>query len=173
VSDLVKFPELRWLGRYWLVPPVIVAIVTYALGGYFGLVWGFFVSQAALWHGTFTINSLSHVIGWRRFDTTDDSRNHWALALLTLGEGWHNNHHHRPGVARQGIGAKEIDISFAILRVLAAVGLVWDLRDKPVTKVAISKGAAKAKAVADTTPGPLAPPVDVVPRPINESTVSL
>jgi stearoyl-CoA desaturase (delta-9 desaturase) len=173
VKDLLKFPELRWLERFWMVPPIAVAVLTFALGGYFALVWGFFVAQVALWHGTFTINSLSHVIGWRRFETTDDSRNHFGLALLTLGEGWHNNHHHRPGVARQGMGAREIDISFSILRVFAALGLVWDLRDKPVTKARGSKPASGSTptpevtarvSALEVTPAPL--PADVaVPSP--------
>ena len=147
VPDLVKFPELRLLERFWMVPPIAVAVLTFAIGGYFALVWGYFVAQVALWHGTFTINSLSHVIGTRRFETTDDSRNHWALALITLGEGWHNNHHHRPGVARQGLSKWEIDISHGILRVLAAVGLVWDLRAQPAAKAA-KTAEQPARAVA-------------------------
>ncbi|HEY0714467.1 MAG TPA: acyl-CoA desaturase [Polyangia bacterium] len=168
VPDLLKYPELRLLERFWMVPPVLVAVATYAIGGSFALVWGFFVAQVALWHGTFTINSLSHVIGWRRFETTDDSRNHWALALLTLGEGWHNNHHHRPGVARQGIGAREIDISYAILRGLSAVGLVWDLREKPVSKkvrvgAAVDAAAlARSEAAPEVTPTPMPTAVDPV-----------
>jgi stearoyl-CoA desaturase (delta-9 desaturase) len=182
VPDLVKYPELRVLERFWLVPPILVAVLTYAIGGYFALIWGFFVCQVALWHGTFTINSLSHVIGWRRFETTDDSRNHLGLALLTLGEGWHNNHHHRPGVARQGIGFREIDISYAILRVLAAVGLVWDLRDKPVVKkvrvgdaVEIEPRASQATVAAsdDVTPTPLPATVDPIPTPANAPSVAL
>ena len=131
VKDLARFPELRWLDRFYLVPPVLLAVGLYWYGGVFALVWGFFVSQVLLWHGTFTINSLSHVIGTRRFATSDDSRNHLALALITLGEGWHNNHHHRPGVVRQGLTWAEIDISYYVLKGLAALGLVWDLRLPP------------------------------------------
>ena len=128
VKDLARYPELRLLERIWLVPPVLVGVSTWAVGGMFGLVWGYFVCQVLFWHGTFTINSLSHVFGTRRFDTRDDSRNNWLLAIITFGEGWHNNHHHRPGAVRQGFHWWEIDVSYYVLRALAAVGLVWDLR---------------------------------------------
>ncbi|HEY0705841.1 MAG TPA: acyl-CoA desaturase [Polyangia bacterium] len=185
VPDLVKYPELRLLERFWLAPPILVAVATYALGGYFALVWGFFVAQVVLWHGTFTINSLSHVIGWRRFETTDDSRNHLGLALLTLGEGWHNNHHHRPGVARQGIGAREIDISYAILRVLAVFGVVWDLREKPVTKkvrvgTAVETNPAGEMALAqashpaaEVTPTPMPTAVEVATSPVRAPSAAV
>jgi stearoyl-CoA desaturase (delta-9 desaturase) len=143
IKDLTKYPELRALERVWMLPPVLVGLVTLWIGGPFALVWGFFVSQVLFWHGTFTINSFSHVIGTRRFVTKDDSRNHWLLALITMGEGWHNNHHHRPGVARQGIPWWEIDLTYYILRALAAVGLVWDLR-------APSAKAVEADAAAGT-----------------------
>jgi stearoyl-CoA desaturase (Delta-9 desaturase) len=128
VKDLTRYPELRLLEKFWIVPPVLVGVATWALGGTFGLVWGYFVCQTIFWHGTFTINSLSHVFGSRRFVTRDDSRNNWLLALITFGEGWHNNHHHRPGSVRQGLRWWEIDLSYYILRALAALGLVWDLR---------------------------------------------
>jgi stearoyl-CoA desaturase (delta-9 desaturase) len=128
VKDLARFPELRFLERIWIVPPVLVGLLTWALGGTFGLVWGFFVAQVVYWHGTFTVNSLAHVFGTRRYATRDDSRNTWWLALPTFGEGWHNNHHHRPGVVRQGVRWWEVDLSYYVLRGLAALGLVWDLR---------------------------------------------
>src|SRR5678810_933604 len=91
---------------------VLLAVVMTLVGGWGILVWGFFVSTVLLWHGTFTINSLSHVIGKRRYETRDDSRNHWALALITLGEGWHNNHHHYMVSARQGFRWWEIDVTY-------------------------------------------------------------
>jgi stearoyl-CoA desaturase (delta-9 desaturase) len=128
VKDLARYPELRWLERLWLLPPLAVALATYALGGTFALVWGFFVAQVLFSHAAFTINSLAHLIGTRRFATTDDSRNNLVLALLTFGEGWHNNHHHRPGVARQGLRWWELDVTYYVLRALAALGVVWDLR---------------------------------------------
>ena len=96
------------------------------------LVWGFFVSTVVLYHGTFTINSLCHQLGSQRFVTSDNSRNNWLLALVTLGEGWHNNHHHYPGAARQGFYWWEIDLTYYALWLLERLGLVWDLRPVPV-----------------------------------------
>jgi len=131
VKDLAKYPELRWLDRWWIVPPVAVGVLTFLIGGWWGLVWGFFVCQVLSWHGTFTINSLTHIFGTRRYTTDDDSRNHWLLALITFGEGWHNNHHHYQVSARQGFRWWEIDVTYYILRGLAAVGLIWDLHGVP------------------------------------------
>jgi len=131
IRDFSKYPELRWLDRYWLVPMLGGAALTYVIGGFFGLVWGFAVCQVLCWHGTFTINSLSHVWGRKRYATSDDSRNNPVLALITLGEGWHNNHHHYQLSARQGFYWWEIDITFYVLRVLSAVGLIWDLHVVP------------------------------------------
>jgi stearoyl-CoA desaturase (delta-9 desaturase) len=131
VRDLARFPELVWLNKYYLVPPAILAAGCYALLGWSGLFVGFFWSTVLSWHGTFTINSLSHVIGKRRFATTDDSRNHWLLALITLGEGWHNNHHHYMRSCRQGFYPWEIDITYYVLRALAAAGIVWKLHEPP------------------------------------------
>jgi stearoyl-CoA desaturase (Delta-9 desaturase) len=147
VKDLARFPELRLLERFWLVPPILVAVVTFAVGGTFALVWGFFVAQVLFWHGSFSINSLAHVFGTRRFETTDDSRNHWLLAIITFGEGWHNNHHHRPGAARQGLRWWEVDLTYYVLRLFAAVGLVWDL-DKPAPR----EGKKKVTLVAPSAP---------------------
>ena len=148
VKDLARYPELRLLERFWMLPPVLVGVATWAIGGSFGLVWGYFVCQTLFWHGTFTINSLSHVFGTRRFDTRDDSRNHWLLALITFGEGWHNNHHHRPGSVRQGMRWWEIDLSYYILRGLAAVGLVWDLRAASEHEPPAEDDGHAARAVA-------------------------
>lgn len=131
IRDFEKFPELRWLNRNHLVPPLSVAALCTLLGGFSGLVWGFFVSTVLLWHLTYTINSLAHVWGTRRYDTPDTSRNNWLLALLTLGEGWHNNHHHYQSATRNGFLWWEIDVTYYALRALAAVGLVWDLREPP------------------------------------------
>ena len=131
VPDLARYPELVWLDDFHFVPPILLAIACYAIGGFSGLVWGFAISTTALWHATYTINSLAHVWGSRRFDTDDDSRNNFWLALLTLGEGWHNNHHHYQSSTRQGFRWWEIDITYYVLRGLAAVGIVWDLREPP------------------------------------------
>lgn len=128
IKDFARFPELRWLNRYFLVPPILMAVALFFLGGFSMLVWGFFVSTTLLFHGTFTINSLSHIFGKRRYKTTDTSRNNWLLALLTLGEGWHNNHHYHQNTANQGWFWWEVDVSYYSLKVLSWVGLVSDLR---------------------------------------------
>lgn len=131
VRDLARYPELRLLDRFDVLAPALLAGALYAAGGLEFLVWGFCVSTVALWHATFTINSLAHRFGWRRYATRDDSRNNLWLALLTFGEGWHNNHHHYPGAARQGFYWWEIDFAWYGLKLLAAAGLVWDLRPVP------------------------------------------
>lgn len=128
VRDLAAFPELRLVERFNGVGPWILAGVTLWIGGWSGLVFGFFGSTVLLWHATFTINSLSHTFGTRRYATGDTSRNNPFLALLTFGEGWHNNHHHYPASARQGFYWWEIDLSWYALRGLAAVRLVRGLR---------------------------------------------
>ncbi|MCM2355370.1 MAG: acyl-CoA desaturase [Arenimonas sp.] len=144
IRDLVRFPELRLLDRFDILVPVLLAVGLYALGAWLEgahpglgtngpqlLVWGFFVSTIVLFHVTVTINSLSHRWGSRRFATRDDSRNNALLALLTFGEGWHNNHHHYPGSARQGFAWWELDLTYLGLRAMALLGLVSDLRPVP------------------------------------------
>jgi stearoyl-CoA desaturase (Delta-9 desaturase) len=131
IPDFAAFPELRFLNRHYLLPPIALGVATFLLLGWSGLFIGFFLSTVFTWHATFTINSLSHVFGKRRFATTDDSRNNWLLALLTLGEGWHNNHHRFPASARQGFYWWEVDITYYTLKALSWVGLVWDLRPVP------------------------------------------
>jgi len=143
VKDMARYPELVWLNQYWYVPGIAVAVGLYLVGGAHALLWGFAIAQVLCWHGTFTINSLSHLWGKRRYVTTDDSRNNWVLALLTLGEGWHNNHHHYQVSARQGFRWWEVDITFYVLRALSAVGLVLELHGVPRH---IRDGAAQAPA---------------------------
>lgn len=144
VGDLAKFPELRLLDRFDVVPPILLAAVLYFGGDVLArsypsletsgaqlLVWGFFVSTVVLYHATFTVNSLAHRFGRRRYATHDQSRNNWWLALLTFGEGWHNNHHHFPGSVRQGFFWWEVDLTYYVLRFLSGCGLIWDLRTVP------------------------------------------
>jgi stearoyl-CoA desaturase (delta-9 desaturase) len=119
---------LRWLDRYKWLPIIAYALGCYALGGLAGLAWGFFVSTLLVLHATALINSLGHVWGTRRYATLDGSRNNWLLALLTLGEGWHNNHHHAMTSMRQGFLWWEIDITYYSLRVAEWLGLIWSVR---------------------------------------------
>jgi stearoyl-CoA desaturase (delta-9 desaturase) len=128
IRDFARFPELRWLDRHHFVPSLVYAGTLLALGGWSALIWGCFVSTVFMWHLTFSINSLAHRLGWRRYPTPDDSRNNAWLALLTMGEGWHNNHHHHRASAALGFYWWEVDCTYYALRVLAALGIVWELR---------------------------------------------
>ena len=145
VKELAKFPELRFLDRFDTIVPIVFGGLIFALGewlenaapvlntdGWQLFVWGFVISTIALYHGTFTVNSLAHVWGKRRYATRDQSRNNWLIAIITLGEGWHNNHHHFPGAAKQGFYWWEIDFTYYGLKLLAACGLIWNLRTVPI-----------------------------------------
>jgi stearoyl-CoA desaturase (delta-9 desaturase) len=162
VKDWNKFPELIFLDRFDILAPVFYATSLFLVGGYLEryqpqlqtsggqlLTWGFFISTVALYHGTFTINSLAHVWGTRRFKTSDHSRNNPFLAFITLGEGWHNNHHRYPIAARQGFAWWEFDITFYILKIFEKLGLVWDLKGVPLA-VYPGKSAEKQIDSADT-----------------------
>jgi stearoyl-CoA desaturase (delta-9 desaturase) len=128
IADFHKYWELRLLQRFHQLPTVIYGAAIYAIGGWPAFVWGFIVATVVLYHGTFLINSLTHIWGSRRFATPDESRNNFVLALVTLGEGWHNNHHHYMSSVRQGIRWWEIDVTFYVLVVLSWVGITRDLR---------------------------------------------
>jgi stearoyl-CoA desaturase (delta-9 desaturase) len=145
IPDMARYPELRWLNEHFLVPPVALAVLLYLTGGSVMLMWGFFISTTLLWHATFTINSLSHVYGSRRYETGDASRNNLWLALLTMGEGWHNNHHRYMGSCRQGFFWWEIDLTFYVLVALSWLGIVWDLHAPPKR---LLEGTAETDAVA-------------------------
>jgi stearoyl-CoA desaturase (delta-9 desaturase) len=131
IKDFSRYAELRLLNSYHLIPPILLAVSLFLIGGWQWLVWGFFLSTVALYHGTFSVNSLSHVWGSRRFATTDQSRNNFLIALWTGGEGWHNNHHHYMASVKQGFYWWEVDFSYYILRVMSWVKLVSDLRVPP------------------------------------------
>ncbi|MEX2467062.1 MAG: acyl-CoA desaturase [Gemmatimonadota bacterium] len=131
VKDLTKYPELVWLNRLNYVPAILLGVALFLWGGWGMLVVGFFWSTVAVYHGTFFINSLAHVHGSQRYLTGDDSRNNFWLALITLGEGWHNNHHHYQSSTRQGFRWWEVDISYYALKTMSWFGLVWDLRAPP------------------------------------------
>jgi stearoyl-CoA desaturase (delta-9 desaturase) len=131
IRDFGNYPELRWLEKYWLLPPAALGLAIYLLGGASALVGGFLLSTVVLFHGTFMVNSLTHVFGRRRYQTTDTSRNSLLIALVTGGEGWHNNHHYYQATANNGFFWWEIDTSYYVLRVLSWFGLVHDLRLPP------------------------------------------
>jgi stearoyl-CoA desaturase (delta-9 desaturase) len=159
VRDWARFAELRFLDRFDWIVPVLLAAGLFGLGellarvapslatdGWQMLIWGFFVSTVAVYHATYTINSLAHRFGRQRFETDDDSRNSFWLALITLGEGWHNNHHHFPASARQGFYWWEIDLTYYALKVLAWCGLIWDLRPVPARVLAEGRRGGYARA---------------------------
>jgi stearoyl-CoA desaturase (delta-9 desaturase) len=159
VRDWARFAELRFLDRFDWIVPVLLAAGLFGLGellarvapslatnGWQMLIWGFFVSTVAVYHATYTINSLAHRFGRQRFETDDDSRNSFWLALVTLGEGWHNNHHHYPASARQGFYWWEIDLTYYALKVLAWCGLIWDLRPVPARVLAEGRRGGHARA---------------------------
>ena len=155
VKDLTKYPELVWLDKQVYLPAILLGFGVWAWGGWAMLVVGFFWSTVLLFHCTFFINSLAHVSGSQRYLTGDDSRNNFWLALITLGEGWHNNHHHYQSSARQGFLWWEVDVSFYVLRAMAWFRLVWDLRappaaivrgDRPVGRKVVEKVAGELAA---------------------------
>jgi stearoyl-CoA desaturase (delta-9 desaturase) len=144
VKDWLRYPELRFLDRFDTVVPALLAVSLYGLGVWLSigrpdlgtngpqmLVWGFVISTLALYHATFTVNSLAHVWGQRRYSTRDASRNNAVLAFFTLGEGWHNNHHHYPAAARQGFFWWEVDPTYYLLKLMETLGLVWELKALP------------------------------------------
>ncbi len=148
MKDFEKYPELRILDSFftWL-PGLLLAGLCFAIDGWSGLVWGFLVGTVLLYHATFLVNSACHLFGTRRYATTDQSKNCWWAAILTMGEGWHNNHHHYQSCARQGFKWWEVDFTYYILRTLAVVGLVWDVREP--TERALKNNLIVAKPQED------------------------
>ena len=132
IKDFAKYPELRFLNKHDWIAPWTFGVAAFLIGGWAGLVVGFFWSTVLLWHSTFLVNSAAHVFGRRRYETGDTSRNSLLIALLTGGEGWHNNHHHYQASARQGFFWWEIDTTWYVLRALSWVGIVRDLKTPPV-----------------------------------------
>ncbi|MFY0600600.1 MAG: acyl-CoA desaturase [Cyclobacteriaceae bacterium] len=162
IGDYAKYPELVWLNKNYLVPPVILALTVMALGGivnggsiltmfttagFSTLFIGFFLSTVVLYHGTFSINSIMHKFGKQRYESNDESKNNLILALVTLGEGWHNNHHYYEVAARQGFFWWEIDITYYILRTFAFFGLIWDMKEVP-DHIKYSKNKEEARELA-------------------------
>lgn len=131
VRDLARYKELMWLDRQPYLPAALLASATWLIAGWPGLAIGFCWSTVAVWHATFCINSLAHVVGRQRYVTGDQSRNNWLLALLTMGEGWHNNHHAYQASVRQGFRWWEYDLTYYALSMLSRLGIVWDLHLPP------------------------------------------
>ena len=141
IRELIRFPELRIIDRFDLLMPLALSISLWVLGYYLEqyepslhtngfqlFIWGFSVSTIMLYHATFLVNSVAHQWGKKRYETKDTSRNNFLIAILTFGEGWHNNHHHYPGSARQGFYWWEIDLTYYVLKCLAMMGIIWDVR---------------------------------------------
>jgi len=145
IPDLARYPELRFLDRWHVLPPTVLGVACFLAGGWSALWIGFFLSTVLTYHGTFLINSATHIFGRRRYATTDTSRNSLIMALLTFGEGWHNNHHHYQASANMGFYWWEIDLSYYGLLALQKLGIVWDLRSPPSAVLA-------ANRIADGTP---------------------
>ena len=146
IRDFAKYPEIRWIDKHNWIGPWSMGIFCFLVGGWSGLLIGFFGSTVLLWHGTFTVNSLAHVFGRRRYKTDDTSRNSLLIALWTGGEGWHNNHHRYQYAARQSHRWWQIDTTYYGLYALSKIGVVRDLR--PVPK------DIKRKARGATVPDP-------------------
>ncbi len=134
VKDLLKYPELVWLDRNHLLPPILLAIACYAGFGWMGLIWGFFLGTVLLYHATFAVNSFCHMFGTRRYQTGESSRNTWWLSIFTFGENWHNNHHHAPKSARHGLYWWELDLTYYGLKILSFMGIVRELKVSVVSK---------------------------------------
>jgi stearoyl-CoA desaturase (delta-9 desaturase) len=131
VKDLSVFPELGWLSRNWAVPHLALVGVLFLCGGLRAVEWGFMVSSVLVWQVSFGVNSFAHLIGRRRFATPDTSRNSLILAIVSLGDGWHNNHHHYPGSMRAGFYWWEVDFTAYLIRALGWFGLVWNIHPVP------------------------------------------
>jgi stearoyl-CoA desaturase (Delta-9 desaturase) len=149
IQDFAKYPELRLMDRLHWIPGMLLIPLCYWIDGISGVVWGFFVSTVLLYHTTFMVNSVCHLFGNRRYETTDESRNNWLVAILTLGEGWHNNHHHYMSSANQGFHWWEIDMSYYTLIALSKVGIVWDLRTPPEHKLVPTVGMKQSEMPAE------------------------
>ena len=144
-------PEIAWLERYYYLPPLMLAIALFGLGGLPWLVWGFCVPTVTLAHATFAINTVNHMFGSRRFETRDQSRNNVFTAFFAAGEGWHNNHHRYQRAARNGFYWWEFDPTWYVIRAMKAVGLVWDVQAVP-KRIYEEARVLKAKRAASRVP---------------------
>ena len=153
MRDFGGVPELRFLDRYFWLPPLTLAVSLYAYGGLAWLAWGFCLPTVTLAHATFAINTVNHLWGTRRFDTIDESRNNAFTAFFAVGEGWHNNHHRYQRAARNGFYWWEYDLTYWVVSAMAIAGLAWDLQAVPQRVYKEAKDAAMAEAIALRTSG--------------------
>lgn len=144
IRDFASFPELRFLEKYWYLSPLAMILILALIGGWNAVVWGFFVPAVFVNHITYCVNSVVHIFGKRRYNTTDTSRNNWLISLLAFGEGWHNNHHRYAGSASQGFAWYELDITYCLLKMLSWLRIVWDL--KPIPDAILREGHLKTKS---------------------------
>ena len=158
VRDFRRNPEICFLNRFYWIPPFLYALLIYSVWGFPGLIWGVFISTTALYHCTFFINSLAHMIGRARYKSNDGSKNSFILAILCCGEGWHNNHHHYQSAANQGWFWWEVDVSYYVLSLLSWFGIVWDLRTPPehvkARTIAVESGSHMGRTPPAHSPGP-------------------
>lgn len=131
MRDFSTAPEIVWLDRYFFVPPLLLALAMFLIGGMPWLVWGFCLPTVTLSHATFAINTVNHMFGSRRFETIDDSRNNPLTALFAVGEGWHNNHHRYQRAARNGFYWWELDPTWYVIKAMSLLGLAWGLQPVP------------------------------------------
>jgi stearoyl-CoA desaturase (delta-9 desaturase) len=161
IRDFSSAPEIAWLQRFFVVPPLALALIMYLAGGMPWLVWGFCLPTMTLAHATFAINTVNHMFGSRRFDTIDDSRNNLLTAIFAVGEGWHNNHHRYQRAARNGFYWWEFDPTWYVIRLMQAVGLAWDLQAVPdrvyeeARAARVRRGVPSVVRVVETVPLPL------------------
>jgi len=131
LRDFGTVPEIAWLDRWYVIPPLVLALALFLVGGLPWLVWGFCLPTVTLAHSTFAINTVNHLFGSRRFETIDDSRNNALTAVFAVGEGWHNNHHRYQRAARNGFYWWEFDPTYYVIRLMAMLGLAWDVQPVP------------------------------------------
>ncbi len=128
IRDLTRYPELVWLDRLWMIPGALAAAACYLIAGDSGLIWGYCLSTVVIFQITFAVNSIGHLYGPQHYDTGDGSRNNWLLGVISMGDGFHNNHHKAPTSARHGFTRWQFDMAYAVIRMLSAVGIVWGIR---------------------------------------------
>jgi stearoyl-CoA desaturase (Delta-9 desaturase) len=159
MRDFSKAPEIVWLNNFFFVPPLLLAIAMFLIGGMPWLIWGFCLPTMTLAHATFAINTINHMFGSRRFDTIDESRNNPLTAFFAVGEGWHNNHHRYQRSARNGFYWWEFDLTWYVIRLMKMVGLVWDVKTVPeriYEEARVSKARrAKQSIVSIVHPTPI------------------